>query len=405
MNPAPSRQHPADLVSTNLSPEAAGAWSALLEVLRLARAGPLPLAPSTLTAGEGLITWSASAGWELTPEAQAQAQAETEARALLDLYLPLLPPEPTATLTLAHLGQSLDGFIATTRGESRYITGPANIRHLHCLRALADAVLVGAETVAADDPRLTTRLVPGDNPVRVILDPRRRLPLERQVFQDGAAPTLLVCAAGPGASRNWGQAEVVTMAATAEGRLPLDVLVAELHRRGLRRLFVEGGGLTVSRFLAAGLLDRLHLAVAPLVIGEGRRGLSLPASPALGECLRPGCRVFRMGADILFDCDVRASLGVATTRAGAEVGVSVQTPAPQPFPARGEGVREPAACSTEAPLVRKRAERRQVGTTSGAGVDDLLVGVGTSAGAEPAKAMTERRRDDSGVIPDLFRIY
>lgn len=403
MNPAPSRQHRANLVSTNLSPEAAGAWSALLKALRLARAGPLSPPPRTLTAGDGLITWSASAGWELTPE--AQAQAKTEVGALLDLYLPLLPTQPSATLTISHLGQSLDGFIATTRGESCYINGPANIRHLHCLRAMSDAVLVGAETVAADDPRLTTRLVPGDNPVRVILDPRRRLPLERQVFQDGAAPTLLVCAAGPGASRNWGQAEVVTMAATAEGRLPLDVLVAELHRRGLRRLFVEGGGLTVSRFLAAGLLDRLHLAVAPLVIGEGRRGLSLPASPALGECLRPGCRVFRMGADILFDCDVRASLGVATTRAGAEVGVSVQTPAPQPFPARGEGVREPAACSTEAPLVRKRAERRQVGTTSGAGVDDLLVGVGTSAGAEPAKAMTERRRDDSGVIPDLFRIY
>ncbi len=364
MNPAPSRQYPADLVSTNLSPEAAGAWSALLEVLRLARAGPLPLAPSTLTAGEGLITWSASAGWELTPEAQAQAQTETEAGALLDLYLPLLLPEPTATLTLAHLGQSLDGFIATTRGESRYITGPANIRHLHCLRALADAVLVGAETVAADDPRLTTRLVPGDNPVRVILDPRRRLPLERQVFQDRAAPTLLICAAGPAIPRNWGQAEVVPVAATGEGRLRLDALVAELHRRGLRRLFVEGGGLTVSRFLAAGLLDRLHLAVAPLMIGEGRRGLSLPASPALGECLRPGCRVFRMGADILFDCELRGVAGV-DTGIGSGSG-SGSGPGPGPGPG--------------------------IGTDGGVG-----------AGLD--RAMIERRRDECGATPDLFRIY
>lgn len=358
MNPAPSRQHLADLVSPNLSPEAAGAWSGLLEVLRLARAGPLPLAPSTLTAGEGLITWSASAGWELTPE--AQAQVETEARDLLDLYLPLLPPEPTATLTLAHLGQSLDGFIATTRGESRYITGPANIRHLHCLRALADAVLVGAETVAVDDPRLTTRLVPGDNPVRVILDPRRRLPLERQVFQDGAAPTLLICAAGPTTPRNWGQAEVVPVAATGEGRLRLDALVAELHRRGLRRLFVEGGGLTVSRFLAAGLLDRLHLAVAPLMIGEGRRGLSLPASPALGECLRPGCRVFRMGADILFDCELRGGAGVDT-----------------------------GICS---------GSGTGIGTDSGIGTDG-----GVGAGLD--RALIERRRDECGATPDLSRIY
>ncbi len=345
MNPAPSRQHPADLVSTHLSPEAAGSWSALLEVLRLARAGPQPLAPTTLTAGEGLITWSASAGWELTPE----AQAETEARALLDLYLPLLPPEPTATLTLAH-----------------------------CLRALADAVLVGAETVAADDPRLTTRLVPGDNPVRVILDPRRRLPLERQVFQDGAAPTLLVCATGPATPRNWGQAEVVPVAATAEGRLRLDALVAELHRRGLRRLFIEGGGLTVSRFLAAGLLDRLHLAVAPLVIGEGRRGLSLPASPALGECPRPGCRVFRMGADILFDCEVRAGVGVHASAgvdigAGAGVGVDIGA-----SPATGPGI--------------------------SAG-DETRPGVDISAGAEPARAIEEPGGDDSGTTPDLSRIY
>lgn len=357
MNPAGSSKPQAQVATAGLSPEAARAWSAILEARRLVRAGHLPVPGATLASDSppptalavvsgGFIVWTASAGWEPIPAAQPaaepanQAEAQAEVRALLELYLPLLPPQRTATLTLAHLGQSLDGFIATTRGESRYITGPANIRHLHCLRALADAVLVGAETVAADDPRLTTRLVPGDNPVRVILDPRRRLPQERQVFQDGAAPTLLVCAAGPGTPRNWGQAEVVTVAATAEGRLRLDALVAELHRRGLRRLFVEGGGLTVSRFLAAGLLDRLHLAVAPLVTGEGRRGLSLPASPALAECMRPGCRVFRMGADILFDCEVRAGAGV-----------------------------------------------------------------GTSAGAEPARVIPERRRDHGGATPDLFRIY
>jgi diaminohydroxyphosphoribosylaminopyrimidine deaminase/5-amino-6-(5-phosphoribosylamino)uracil reductase len=95
--------------------------------------------------------------------------------------------------------------------------------------------------------------------------------------------------------------------ATPEGRPRLDALVAALHQRGLRRLFVEGGGLTVSSFLAAGLLDRLQVAVAPLLIGTGRRGLSLPASAALGDCLRPSCRVFRMGEDILFDCEPRAS--------------------------------------------------------------------------------------------------
>lgn len=304
MQRAANLQPPPGLAVPDLTPEEARAWAALLDARRLSRVETPPLAaehltPDLLTIVGGLIAWSKAIGWVATPAAQS------EARALLDLYLPLLPRHPTATLTLAHLGQSLDGSIATARGESCYVTGPANIRHLHCLRALADAVLVGAETVAADDPRLTTRWVPGDHPVRVILDPRRRLPVERQVFRDGEAATLLVCAAGEGLPPRWGQAEVVAVPTTADGRLRLDALVVELHQRGLRRIFVEGGGLTVSGFLAARLLDRLHLTVAPLLIGKGRRGLTQPAPSALVDCLRPACRVFRLGTDILFDCDPR----------------------------------------------------------------------------------------------------
>ena len=299
----------------SLGAEAATAWLALLGAYNLGRRGILPAGPATFAADEGLglqplaeaatgalLDWAPASGWQVASPVQG------EARALLDLYLPLLPRQPAETLTLGHLGQSLDGYIATARGESCFVTGPENILHLHCLRALCDAVLVGAETVAADDPRLTTRLVPGDNPVRVVLDPRRRLPVERRVFQDGAAPTLLVCAEGQPGPGRLGQAEVLAVPAH-QGRLRLDALVAALHRRGLRHLFVEGGGLTVSSFLGAGLLDRLQVAVAPLLMGAGRRGLSLPAPDALGDCLRPPCRVFRMGADILFDSEPRANPG------------------------------------------------------------------------------------------------
>ncbi len=298
----------------SLGLEAATAWSALLGAQRLVRNGTLPDSPATFAADgvaglkpvtelatEALITWSPGSGWGLARTAQG------EVRSLLDLYLPLLPRHPGESLTLGHLGQSLDGFIATAQGESCFVTGPENFLHLHCLRALCDAVLVGAETVAADDPRLTTRLVPGDNPTRVVLDPRRRLSAERRLFQDGAAPTLLVCAEGLTVPGHLGHAEVLAVPAH-QGRLRLDALVAALQRRGLRRLFVEGGGLTVSGFLGAGLLDRLQVAVAPLLIGAGRRGLSLPAPEALGDCLRPNCRVFRMGADILFECQPREAL-------------------------------------------------------------------------------------------------
>ena len=98
-----------------------------------------------------------------------------ELGALFDLYLPMCGSAP---LTIGHLGQSIDGYVATRSGDSSYVNGPENILHLHRLRALCDAVVVGAGTIAADDPRLTTRLVTGANPVRVILDPELAAPAD-----------------------------------------------------------------------------------------------------------------------------------------------------------------------------------------------------------------------------------
>lgn len=224
---------------------------------------------------------------------------------LAELYLPLRAARRGRPLVVAHLGQSLDGFIATRSGQSRSLNGSANIVHLHRLRALCGAIVVGAGTVAADDPRLTTRLVPGPNPLRVVLDPRRRLPAAHAVFDDGAAPTLLVCDAGRAhAGERFGQAEVVGVPC-GDGRLDLAAVVATLHARGCDAIFVEGGGVTVSAFLEAGLVDRLHVTVAPVVIGAGRPGLRLPGVGALPDARRPAHRVFRMGEDLLFDFDLR----------------------------------------------------------------------------------------------------
>ena len=236
------------------------------------------------------------------------------ARELLDLFVPIVAP---ADLVIAQLGQSLDGRIATEGGDSCYVTGPADIRRLHRLRALVDAVVVGAGTVALDDPRLTVREVEGENPVRVVLDPSGRLDPVRRVFSDGAAHTLLLRRAetrpmhsGSGESRSPepergpGAPEVVHLPADAQGFDPAEVL-SLLRARNLGRVLVEGGGVTVSRFLQAGLLDRLHLTVAPLLIGSGRPSLTLPPIASLGEALRPRCRHFRLGDDLLFDLDLR----------------------------------------------------------------------------------------------------
>lgn len=270
------------------------AWSALLSLSGRAVRDDLGQAPPWLRLGAG-------GRHEISPT------APTACRDLLSLYLPLCD---ASQWTVGHLGQSLDGCIATADGDSCYVTGPANIRHLHRMRALCDAVVVGAGTVAHDDPRLTTRLVPGPSPVRVVLDPGRRLRDDHRVFRDGAARTLLCCAEDDSLPAP-GDAELVPLP-SADGCPRLDVLVTALADRGLRRLFVEGGGVTVSRFLAAGLLSRLQLAVAPLVIGQGRPGLQLPRTERLAEALRLAPRLYRMGKDVLYDVDLAAGEGTAT---------------------------------------------------------------------------------------------
>ena len=118
------------------------------------------------------------------------------------LFAPLHAPVPTGcSFVLGRIAQSLDGYIATRRGESVWISGPDDLRHTHQLRALCDAVVVGAKTVRADNPRLTTRLVDGPSPVRVVLDPDCRLDDGYRVFSDGPE-TLLLCAPDTAAAPN-----------------------------------------------------------------------------------------------------------------------------------------------------------------------------------------------------------
>jgi diaminohydroxyphosphoribosylaminopyrimidine deaminase/5-amino-6-(5-phosphoribosylamino)uracil reductase len=247
---------------------------------------------------DALIAWRPGIGWEPV------LPAGDPRHGLLDLYLPICSATTVKPITVGHLGQSLDGFIATHTGESQFVTGRENILHLHRMRALCDAVVVGAGTVAADNPQLTTRHVAGPSPVRVIFDPSRGLTQDYRVFSDDSAPTLYVCARSlvSAGDTHFGLATIVPLDG-ADGVTVVELLRV-LRERGWSRIFVEGGGVTVSAFLEANLLDRLQMAIAPLIIGDGRPAIRLPPPATLRDCHRPQYRVFRMGGDVLFDCEL-----------------------------------------------------------------------------------------------------
>jgi riboflavin biosynthesis pyrimidine reductase len=141
-----------------------------------------------------------------------------------------------------------------------------------------------------------------------VLDPKRRLADSHHVFSDGDAHTVRVTGRAGGSSRSDARELVVGY---VDGHLDLHDLVRQLRARGCARIFVEGGGVTVSAFLEAGLLDRLHIAVAPLLIGEGRPAIRLAPRRLLKDCMKVQPRIYRTGEDVLFDCDLRANASAA----------------------------------------------------------------------------------------------
>jgi diaminohydroxyphosphoribosylaminopyrimidine deaminase / 5-amino-6-(5-phosphoribosylamino)uracil reductase len=217
-------------------------------------------------------------------------------------FLPLLHCDPARPFVVAQVGQSLDGRIATATGDSRYISGDCALDHLHGLRAHVDAVVVGIGTVLADDPQLTVRRVPGTSPVRVVIDPNGKLPdLARCCERE---PACLVIRSNGAAVPDG--VERVDMPVDADGQITPANIVEMLFRRGLRRILIEGGSDTISRFMDADCIDRLHVLVSPVIIGSGKPSLDLAPINALSEARRPPADVYVLpSGDVLFDCDLK----------------------------------------------------------------------------------------------------
>ena len=195
-----------------------------------------------------------------------------------------MPPETSRPRVTLKIATSLDGRIGTSTGESQWITGPEARMQGHRLRAEHDAVLVGIETVLADDPRLTVRLPEGEtgsDPLRVVLDSRLRTPPFARL---AGAGTLIVTSREP---QPIGGAEVVRVAGDSYGRPTVAAVLDLLAARGVKSLMIEGGGRVAACFVAAGVVDGIEWFRAPILLGgDGRPGVAALALARLANAPR-----------------------------------------------------------------------------------------------------------------------
>ncbi|MDQ3794858.1 MAG: RibD family protein [Actinomycetota bacterium] len=179
---------------------------------------------------------------------------------------------PTVTVSYA---QTLDGRLATANGSSRWISAPESLRFAHQLRAEHDAVAVGAGTACKDDPRLTVRLVPGDDPLRVVVDGSLRTPFSAAVLANGAAKGTILAVTERAPHERCEKAlslgaTVFKLPADERGRVDLRALLSELRTSlDVRSVMVEGGAALITSFLHDRLVDRLAVCIAPKILGSG----------------------------------------------------------------------------------------------------------------------------------------
>lgn len=212
-------------------------------------------------------------------------------------------PRPRVTVKLA---QSLDGRIATSTGNSQWISCEAARAFAHELRASHDAVMVGIGTVLQDNPRLTVRLAPGNDPRRVVLDSRLRIPLDCALLTDRPELTTIICAPdAPVDARNTLEragASLIECPRLPSGDLDLEAVLAALRDRHVTSVMVEGGSRVITTLLRLGLVDRLVVVIAPKVLGDGLAAIGDLGIRAVADAITlANPRVSMLGSDILVD--------------------------------------------------------------------------------------------------------
>ena len=211
---------------------------------------------------------------------------------------------PFVTLKFA---ETLDGRIATSTGDSKWISSELSLKWAHRLRSLHDAVLVGVGTVLEDDPQLTVRLVKGRNPTRVVADSRLRIPLKSKILRDlESAPTIIAATSQADIEKSFALnvmgIEVLTIGEDNEGMVDLKGLLKKLGERNISSVLVEGGATTLTSFIRQGLVDKIVAIIAPKIMGEGVEAVGELGILKVGRALKLSFdKVYRKGEDIIIE--------------------------------------------------------------------------------------------------------
>ena len=216
---------------------------------------------------------------------------------MLELYLPycLAPVHARhmrRAFAVTHFAQSLDGRIATSAGDARWIGCDENRVHAHRMRALCDGILIGARTLQTDRPALTVRHADGSDPTRIVVGGAGAGDVDC-LERAGSSPILLI---GDQNGPVSGRVERVALPKT-NGRIATAEILKELYRHDILSVYVEGGATTTSAFLAEGNIDVLQLHISPMIIGPGINSFSTPAILSVGDSVRFGAHVYRSVGD------------------------------------------------------------------------------------------------------------
>ena len=189
---------------------------------------------------------------------------------LFKIFLPIVCSNKKNQF-IAHIAQSLDGFIATDTGESKYISGEHNIEHIHRLRAISDVIIVGANTYIEDRPKLNTRLVEGSNPKIYIFDPKK-------ILKKNKIPTTI---------------SIIS-----------DTCHIKRELEGYKTIYIEGGGKTISHFMKKNILDRIHVCLCPIILGGGRPSFIQDNYVSVNDLKSHHAQYYKMGSDVLLDLKI-----------------------------------------------------------------------------------------------------